>query len=276
VRRWEVRPAYWNYLGGEPEPVVELGPMPRVQALLLADGVRMPAGLGRRLIGRDGRGLEVETIREPFGPEQRGRRDPARGLHFRRTRYSPGFGVCSCEVCHREWWRFQNDDEAQAPARGTLIEGCLYVNREKVFAEAWAHENRGEKVSQELMRRPPRPGEKAFDFSWAQPVRVAFWIGKKERTIIATIVQWLGSNVGFDFLTRCLQACGYDVVKKGAADGPFPVPLEQWHEDLGPALWWKFPIEEPPYCGTPLDDDWPGYHTHWTPVALPRDYWRYQ
>lgn len=40
-----------------------------------------------------------------------------------------------------------------------------------------------------------------------------------------------------------------------------------WHEDLGPVLWWKFPIAEAPWCGTPLDSDCPGYHTHWT--ALP-------
>lgn len=65
--------------------------------------------------------------------------------------------------------------------------------------------------------------------------------------------------------------------------------LEQWHEDVGPVLWWKFPINEPPYVGTPLDlprviqiaayvgrdafqwpvavgGGWPGYHTHWTPL----------
>ena len=43
-----------------------------------------------------------------------------------------------------------------------------------------------------------------------------------------------------------------------------------WHEDVGPVLWWRFPISEPPWCGTPLDSDWPGYHTHWTPLpAMP-------
>lgn len=66
-------------------------------------------------------------------------------------------------------------------------------------------------------------------------------------------------------------------------------PIDEWHEDLGDVLWWKFPVDEPPYVGTPLDlgcrvllkiigaDDpflktsfmvggWPGYHTHWTPL----------
>lgn len=81
-------------------------------------------------------------------------------------------------------------------------------------------------------------------------------------------------------------------------------PLAEWHEDYGPVLWWKFPLVEAPYVGTPLDTGlaveievryygpllpgmrkapglevglhrntvrhfvggWPGYHTHWTPL----------
>lgn len=46
-------------------------------------------------------------------------------------------------------------------------------------------------------------------------------------------------------------------------------PLEEWGEDNGDVLWWKFPIEEPPYAGSPLDAAWPGYHTHWTPIPMP-------
>jgi hypothetical protein len=50
-------------------------------------------------------------------------------------------------------------------------------------------------------------------------------------------------------------------------------PLAEWRYGDGPALWWLFPIEEPPYCGTPHCSDWPGYHTHWTPVPLPALPW---
>lgn len=68
-------------------------------------------------------------------------------------------------------------------------------------------------------------------------------------------------------------------------------PLSEWSEDVGDVLWWKFPIEEPPYVGGPLDlgqtvevsvraysvdklmrclvGGWPGYHTHWTPLPPP-------
>ena len=68
-----------------------------------------------------------------------------------------------------------------------------------------------------------------------------------------------------------------------------PRPLSDWHEDHGPVLWWRFPIDEPPYVGSPLDlghsvllkmpdgnnlvqvGGWPGYHTHWTPIILPQE-----
>mgnify|MGYP001312241983 CR=1 FL=1 len=45
--------------------------------------------------------------------------------------------------------------------------------------------------------------------------------------------------------------------------------LEEWHEDYGDAPWWKFPIAESPYCGTPLDCSWTDGYTHWTPLVEP-------
>ncbi|TCM21498.1 hypothetical protein EDF56_101162 [Novosphingobium sp. PhB165] len=32
-----------------------------------------------------------------------------------------------------------------------------------------------------------------------------------------------------------------------------PRPFDVWHEDLGPVLWFRSPISEPPYFGSPLD-----------------------
>jgi len=46
-------------------------------------------------------------------------------------------------------------------------------------------------------------------------------------------------------------------------------PLREWHEDMGDQLWWVFPINEPPYRGSPLYNDWPGYHTHFTSYVVP-------
>ncbi len=36
-----------------------------------------------------------------------------------------------------------------------------------------------------------------------------------------------------------------------------PRPFEQWYEDHGNVLWHLMPICEPPFCGTPLDSNWP-------------------
>ena len=47
-------------------------------------------------------------------------------------------------------------------------------------------------------------------------------------------------------------------------------PMEEWGEDYGDVMWWKFPIEEPPYVGSPLDVNWPAHHTHWTPIVMPQ------
>jgi hypothetical protein len=48
-----------------------------------------------------------------------------------------------------------------------------------------------------------------------------------------------------------------------------PRPIADWHEDVGPLLWWTFPHGEPPYVGSPDDSDWPGYHSWWTPCPNP-------
>jgi hypothetical protein len=47
-------------------------------------------------------------------------------------------------------------------------------------------------------------------------------------------------------------------------------PIDEWHEDFGPVMWVQVPTEEAPWCGTPLDSDWPGYHQWW--CALPEQF----
>ena len=47
---------------------------------------------------------------------------------------------------------------------------------------------------------------------------------------------------------------------------PVAIPGEEYHEDMGPVTWWRLPVDEPPWVGTPNDSDWPGYHTHFTPA----------
>lgn len=49
-------------------------------------------------------------------------------------------------------------------------------------------------------------------------------------------------------------------------------PLVEWSEDDGDVMWWKFPIVEPPYVGSPIADDFPDYVTHFTKIPVPEVY----
>lgn len=69
-----------------------------------------------------------------------------------------------------------------------------------------------------------------------------------------------------EVMRRAIELLG---VSAPAAPATVARPISEWHEDRGSALWWRFPVEEPPYSGSPLDSDWPGYHTHWTPIVCP-------
>ena len=61
-----------------------------------------------------------------------------------------------------------------------------------------------------------------------------------------------------------------ELVASALRAAPEARPLDEWHEDMGAVTWWRFPVEEAAWIGTPLDSDWPGYHTHWTPhPAIP-------
>lgn len=93
------------------------------------------------------------------------------------------------------------------------------------------------------------------------------------------------------------DAAAYEVLQELTT----PRPIAEYNEDMGTVLWWKFPIEEPPYVGGPNDlgftveiehsiimrthdcpeghehsnkisrmvGGWPGYHTHFTPIPIP-------
>lgn len=79
--------------------------------------------------------------------------------------------------------------------------------------------------------------------------------------------------IGNDALAACYNEsinAGITLMKK--IDEPqkaIAQLAEKWHEDIGPVLWWDFPVEEPPYCGTPLDEDFPKYKTHFTELRIP-------
>ncbi len=102
-------------------------------------------------------------------------------------------------------------------------------------------------------------------------------IEKGEVTVIA-FQNWVdGSGAKQRELNKAMKQDSLDVAEllKYATTGKSattPRPEEEYHEDMGDVIWWKFPICEPPYVGSSLDCDWiDDYYTHWTPLAIPDD-----
>lgn len=97
---------------------------------------------------------------------------------------------------------------------GWLAERCRYNRRERVFAEEWRRENRRENrndwtwlsLLQKLFLRNP---ESVFGFA-----RPRIVISRREEYIVATVIQWLGTNVGWCFLNTCVERCGYRIVRE--------------------------------------------------------------
>jgi hypothetical protein len=107
----------------------------------------------------------------------------------------------------------------------------------------------------------------------AQPEPQGAWEVKE-------LVDWLNASARewadlgeYDEGSKCHRAA--DILTRWGRPVIEPVaevatPGEDYHEDLDPVLWWRFPVDEPPWCGSPNDSDWPGYHTHFTQLpAVP-------
>ena len=105
-------------------------------------------------------------------------------------------------------------------------------NPEKMFQEVWNGENerhRGlgiaqslfivSKKSAELFDGPGRDDQDTYDLSSGCSVCV-YSLTKREYRIIATIIQWLGTSVGFGFLHEALGKSGYYIASKDLPPDP--------------------------------------------------------
>lgn len=89
---------------------------------------------------------------------------------------------------------------------GLFHERTKTNDREKAFSDLWkqenkieSHVNQGQGTLQNLMIGTDNT--------------ILFYITKNDRIIVATIIQWLGTNIGFNFLERALKKCGYKIVE---------------------------------------------------------------
>jgi hypothetical protein len=83
---------------------------------------------------------------------------------------------------------------------------------------------------------------------------------------------------GFDAaLTRIAETLGGKAATQMYDDFKYfntlvALPRDRWLDVDGAVLWWRLPVREPPYVGTPLDTDWPfrpGDPIGWTRLLVP-------
>lgn len=115
-------------------------------------------------------------------------------------------------------------------------------------------------------------------------------LGDAIRQIIGEVEGWPSHGNAPLAIAATIQ-----LLQTSIASATTPRPLSEWTEEDGNVLWWRFPIEEPPYCGSPQDlgytvelhthdnsngpriasrcsiGGWPGGHTHWTRIPEVRE-----
>ncbi len=143
---------------------------------------------------------------------------------------------------------------------------------------------------------PKGSGCRPADRAAARPAPAGFHPSREAREIINEVADFFPASdpdVGFtpfeDWRLRLWHALRAAPPNWAAIQ--YARPIEEWTEEDGDVLWWKFPIEEAPYSGSPNDcgrtclitlnlvgeehahpvniGGWPGYHTHWTPIVEP-------
>jgi hypothetical protein len=87
--------------------------------------------------------------------------------------------------------------------------------REIAFIEQWRHENEYADILYRLMSVPcstddPERVFNGMGYATKMPIGKP---EKRDRVIVETVLQWLGSNVGFDFVRQSLNRSGYKITK---------------------------------------------------------------
>jgi hypothetical protein len=86
--------------------------------------------------------------------------------------------------------------------------------REVAFVEEWKQQHVYSDLLTLLLMVPVPDGQKAdgtyrgTGHGFLNPIKA---LSIRERTIVASVIQWLGTNVGYGFIHMAMQRAGYDV-----------------------------------------------------------------
>ncbi len=111
--------------------------------------------------------------------------------------------------------RLSKKAQVDSEHTGFRVDRIEHNDREKSFHDHWKKENLiqpglnfGNGTLQGLFCSIPKG-----TYSPAFHHGIEVEITKRDRMIVATVIQWLGSNCGWCFLEETLKDCGYKIVK---------------------------------------------------------------
>ena len=114
----------------------------------------------------------------------------------------------------KEWFKQfvkENGNKNISWRHNRLQFSCHSTDREKAFSDAWIKENtnrRGIDYGYGLLQDSFCDTDDIGCFTY----NVLHKITKRERVIVATIIQWLGTNCGWCWLGMVLKNAGYKIV----------------------------------------------------------------
>lgn len=86
--------------------------------------------------------------------------------------------------------------------------------REVAFAEQWQSEHAYSDLLGQLFLVPATEGTQGAERDWVLGASYCKPLGyptERDRIVAATVVQWLGSNIGMGYLREALGKCGYKI-----------------------------------------------------------------
>lgn len=89
---------------------------------------------------------------------------------------------------------------------GLFPERMKFNDKEKHFSDEWKKENK-------ILSHVNHGNGTLQDIMFGKDGIPLYYITRNDRIIVATVIQWLGSNVGFSFLEKVLKKCGYKIIK---------------------------------------------------------------
>lgn len=160
-----------------------------------------------------------------------------------------------------------------APCAVAVPEGWQLVPKEPTFEMAKAaihldHKSDLDAKYKTMLSAAPQVVTKPVDVA-------AVWVTEEmlnagqERLCQISASTYFNDHEQAEIFTAMLEASALSAEPEQGAR-----PLEEWHEDHGNVVWWVWDenrkewLGEPAYIGTPIDSDWPEYHTHWTPHPM--------